>query len=197
MPSARLPAATLREFEKAAKTDWEGGVSINELLDRVNRVAMNFLPEEDRRRSSVGRVRRIFTERSLRHYQTLHAIDVPEKHGRMAVYGFRHFVQALLIRRLLWDGVGADQIVVLMVGRGTEETRTMFLQGVEFVARPGAAERAAESARATTSVRAETWKRIEVVPGVELHIRGGLPKRSEKEVRELLSRLERALRGNL
>ncbi len=197
MPFARLPAATLREFEKAAKCDWERGVSINELLDRVNRVAMSFLPEEDRWSSRVGRVKRIFTERSLRHYQTLHAIDVPEKHGRMAVYGFRQFVQALLIRRLLWDGVGADQIVTLMVGRGTEETRAMFLQGVEFVARPGAGTSVAESARATTSVTAETWKRIEVVPGVELHIHGGLPKPKPAELRHWLERIENALRRNL
>ena len=41
---------------------------------------------------------------------------------------------------------------------------------------------------------AETWKRIVVAPGVELHLRGDLPKLRPGEVEELLSKLELVLR---
>ena len=58
--------------------------------------------EEDKRDS---RVKRTFTDRSFRHYTTLGCIDPPEKDGRRSVYGFRHLVQALVVRRLLWDRV--------------------------------------------------------------------------------------------
>ena len=131
-PSTGLPAKALREFDKAAKSDWQDGVPLGELLKRVNRVAVRFLLEEDGRHS---RVKRLFTERSLRHYQTLGCIDPPEKEGRRATYHYRHLVQALLVRRLLWERVPSDQIAVLMAGRGTEEIGRMFLGGIEMVAR--------------------------------------------------------------
>lgn len=44
---------------------------------------------------------------------------------------------------------------------------------------------------------AETWKRIVVVPGVELHLRGDLPKPRPREMGELLVKLETALRKGL
>ncbi len=44
---------------------------------------------------------------------------------------------------------------------------------------------------------AETWKRIVVVPGVELHLRGDLPKPRPREMEELLVKLETALRKGL
>ena len=116
-----------------AKSGWgETGVPLPELLKRINRVAEHLAPEEAERNS---RVKRVFTERSFRHYQTLGCIDPPEKEGRRSVYGFRHFVQALLVRKLLWERVPSDQIAVVMSGRGTEETERMFLGGIEMVAR--------------------------------------------------------------
>ena len=42
---------------------------------------------------------------------------------------------------------------------------------------------------------AETWKRVVVVPGVELHLRGDLPKPKPGEVEALLVKLETALRN--
>ena len=44
---------------------------------------------------------------------------------------------------------------------------------------------------------AEHWKRVVVVPGVELHLRGDLPKPKPKEVAELLVKLETALRKGI
>ena len=43
----------------------------------------------------------------------------------------------------------------------------------------------------------ETWKRVWVTPGVELHLRDDLPKLKLAEVKKLLVLLETALRKNL
>jgi DNA-binding transcriptional MerR regulator len=190
-PSLSLPAKALREFEKAAKSDWQGGTPLIELLRRVNRVAVRFLPEEDGQHS---RVKRQFTERSFRHYQTLGCIDPPEKEGHRASYHYRHLVQALLVRKLLWERVPSEQIAALMAGRSTDETERMFLGGVEMVAR---AEGSSGGAGSAAPGPAEMWRRVGVSPGVELHIRSDLPKPKPAELKKLVGRLETALRRNL
>ena len=184
--SSRLPDAALHEFEKIADYDWQDGVPLSELLDRVNRVAIEFLPEEDERDS---RVKRLYTDRSFRHYQTLGCIDPPEKEGRQASYQFRHFVQALLVRKLLWERVPSEQIAVVMAGRGTEETERMFLGGIEMVARAGGGE-----SGSAASGTVETWRRVQVLPGVELHLHDDLKTLRATDLKNLLAALEKALR---
>jgi hypothetical protein len=51
------------------------------------------------------------------------------------MYGYRHFVQALLVRKLLWEHLPAERIAGLMAGRSTEEAKRMLFGGVEMVAR--------------------------------------------------------------
>ena len=187
-PSTRLPAKALRQFGKAAASDWQDGIPLAELLRRVNRVAMQFLPEEDGRGS---RVKRLFTERSFRHYQTLGCIDPPEKLGHRASYQYRHLVQALLVRKLLWERVPAEQIAMLMGGRSTDETERMFIGGIEMVARSEG-----RSGGASRSP-AEKWRRVQVSPGVELHLLEDLAKPKPGELKDLLGRFETALRQSL
>ena len=187
-PSTSLPEGALREYRKIAKSDWRDGVPLTDLIDRVNRVAVRFLPEEDGRDS---RVKRTFTERSFRHYTTLGCIDPAEKDGRRSVYRYCHFVQALLVRKLLWERVPSDQIAVVMSGRGTEETERMFLGGIEMVARAGE-DQGAQGAPDPGTV--EIWRRVRVIPGVELHIRDGLPKPQPAELKQMMDRVKSALR---
>ena len=196
-PSNDLPETAIREFEKARHLDWACGVALHELLNRINRVAESFLPEPAERGPSSGRVKMVFTKRSFRHYQTLGCIDVPEKQGHWAVYGHRHFVQALLVRRLLWERVSAERIVGLMAHRSTEETQDMFLHGVEFVARTGNS--APGGSQAPDGLNAalrptEKWNRWQIAPGVELHLHSELPKFHPTELQRLLKLLEQALR---
>jgi hypothetical protein len=186
--ASQLPERALREFEKIAQSDWKVGIPLTELLTRVNRVAEHLAPEDDGRNS---RVKRAFTERSFRHYATLGCIDLPEKKGRRSFYGFRHFVEALLVRKLLWQRVPSEQIASTMSGRGTEELKRMFLGGIEVVARGGEDRNAQES---PASGMVEMWKRVKLRPGVELHFRNDLPRLSETELVELVARLETALR---
>ena len=195
-PSNDLPETAIREFEKARHLDWTGGVALHELLNRINHVAESFLPEPAERGPSSGRVKRVFTERSFRHYQTLGCIDVPEKQGHWAVYGHRHFVQALLVRRLLWERVPSERIVGVMAQRSIEETEGMFLHGVEFVART--VERKTGPAPNSVSITSrpmENWNRFQISPGVELHLSSKLTRFQPTELQRLMELLERALRA--
>ena len=64
---------------------------------------------------------------------------------------------------------------MLMAGRSTEETRQMLFGGVEIVVREGTGEGegvvpSSASARSSDPALAETWKRVPVAPGIELHL---------------------------
>ena len=198
--SQRIAAALVREVAKVEKAMAKAGgagraageqeIPLTELLNRVNRLALQYLPEQD---VPDSRVSQVFTPRSFRHYQTLGGIDPPERDGKQAVYGFRHFVQALLVRKLLSERVPAERITALMVGRSSEETKRMLFEGVEMVARDGAGEGNQECGPDAVAI----WKCVRVSPGVELHMSCDLPKPKPAALKKLLADLEAALRRNL
>jgi hypothetical protein len=163
-------------------------MTLTELLKRTNRLAVLFLPDDI---GSDSRVSPVFQPRSFRRYQTLGCIDVPERVGKRAMYSFRHFVQALLVRKLLWEHLPAERIANLMAGRSTEETKRILFEGVEMVARQGG------GADVENPGEVEAWKRVVVASGIELHLRGDLPKPKPAGVKKLLVLLEAALRRNL
>lgn len=70
------------------------------LMAWMNDAVERFFPEANE--GIDKRVSNTFTVRTPRHYQTLECLDAPEKDGRRAIYGFRHYLQALLIRKLLY-----------------------------------------------------------------------------------------------
>jgi len=180
----RIPESAVREFEEVEAMDWSEGLALSELLRWVNQVAARFRPSdigEDSRASGE------FSPRSFRHYQTLGCIDPPERAGKEVRYRFRHYVQALLLRKLLWERVPSERIVTLIAGRSTAETKQLLFEGIEIVARQGGAD----------AEKVESWKRIRVTPGVELHVRHDLPKPRPAELKKLLAHLETALRKNL
>lgn len=166
-PNKPAPKA-LREFAKVRQRNWSGIVRLRELLERANQVAVAMNGGDTGGTSPVSRVKPTFTERSFRHYQTLGCIDAPEKFGRIASYGYRHFVQALLIRRLLAERVPSEQILKL-AGRDTPELERMLVDGVEVTARPAGEDTATEPS-CSDSERMDLWKRVLLAPGLELHI---------------------------
>jgi DNA-binding transcriptional MerR regulator len=185
----QIPGSALREFKEVERMDWSAGVSLTDLLQWVNAVAERFRPYEININSRAGTE---FTVRTFRHYQTLGCIDTPERAGKQVVYRFRHYVQALLLRKLLWERMPSEKIAALMAGRGTEELKRLLFDGIEVVARPPAGETGA----ATDPEHAESWKRIVVAPGLELHLRADWPKPKPAELTQWLALLETALRKN-
>ena len=185
----QIPASAVREFAEVERMDWSAGISLESLLGWINAVAERFRPYEI---SSDSRVGMEFTPRTFRHYQTLGCIDAPERAGKQVVYRFRHYVQGLLLRKLLWERMPSEKIAALMAGRGTGELKRLLFEGIEVVACPPAG--------ATGSLKdpglAEPWKRVVVAPGVALHLRADLPKPKPAELTEWLALLETALRRN-
>lgn len=177
-----------------SRADWEGGVPLVELLARINLVAVLLVGGSDDEQATTGRVKRIFTERSFRHYQTLGCIETPDKTGRLAHYGFPHFLQALLVRKLLWERVSAEQISRMLIGRDTEELERMLLGGVELVARAGGGGDEVVPPGPDTSL-VELWNRVRVAPGLELHMSTERPYYKPEEFRRLIEKLKKLLRG--
>lgn len=188
-PVIRIPDSAIREFKEVERMDWSEGISLPSLLEWINVVTARFRPDEI---GTDSRASEEFSPRTFRHYQTLGCIDAPERVGKQAMYGFRHYVQALLLRKLIWERVPSDKITALMAGRSTAETQQLLFKGIEIVAR-----REKSGGDSTASAAGEVWKRIGVTPGVELHLRGDLPKPKSAELKQLIALLETALRKNL
>ena len=180
----------LQEFERVAAKGWDEGVSLDELLARVNRVAVKLLPATEER---DARISPTLVQRTFRHYVTLGCIDPGQRVGRRAVYGYRQFVQALLVRRLLADGVSAERIASLVAGKSLEETKRMLLGGVEFVARSEGTKALDPIAATVAFDTEERWSRTLLAPGVELHLRDDLPRFKPATLRQVLEKLKVAL----
>ena len=176
----KLPTSALTELEMVEHLDWEEGVSLSGLIDWINQVVALYRPDQTDSRSSPN-----FTPRSFRHYQTLGCIDSPTRVGKEARYSFRHYLQALLVRKLLWERVPSEQIAILLRAKTNEDYKRLLLQGVEIV-------RCEEVA---TSGRSETWTRSSILPGIELHLREDEIPRNPTEIQEALELIERVLRN--
>lgn len=190
----RLPSSVIRELEKVEALDFSE--NLPGLLKWVNAVVSAYVPEVDE--AGSGRVSPAFTPRSFRHYQTLGCIDPPQKLGKEARYGFRHYLQALLIRKLLWERVPAERIRALLDSRTNADYKAMLFCGVELVAKA-----AAHTSTATAGIPGETlptpaaWMRVAIAPGVELHLREHTKRPKPAELKQWISLLETALRKNL
>ena len=199
-PTSNLPSSALSEFTKWSNADWEGGVPLSELLERINCVAECLPGGSDGPESGTSRVSRTFTERTFRHYQTNRCLDVPEKRGRNASYGYRHFLQALLVRRLLADSVPARRMPEMVSGSSAELKR-LILGGVEMVMRPGGGgeaearpNRYQETLRACADNSVSGWLRVALGEGIEVHLSDKRPKLTAAQRRQMLKRIEELLR---
>jgi len=182
----QVPEEAIKELGEVEQWDWEGGISLDDLTEWLNQVAARFRPEAISPNSRAGAG---FTSRSFRHYQTLGCIDVPEKKGKQAVYFFRHFLQGLLVRKLLWERIPSERIASLMRGRSNAEYRRMLLEGVELIAAGGGT----ESGSAAGVGEPQIWKRITLSPGIEVHVGENLPRLSKREREELVERFRAVL----
>ena len=189
--------AGLREFEKVSSKGWDEGVPLDELLSRVNQVAAKLLPVGD---TSDSRISQTLVPRTFRHYQTLGCVDAPEKRGRNASYGHRHFLQALLVRRLLADGVPARRMPELVSG-SSDELKRLILGGVEMVMRTGGGVEAEtrpnlyqQTLRACAENSVSGWLRVALGEGIELHLSDKRPKMTPEQRRQMLKRLEELVR---
>ena len=184
----RIPPTALKELQQLEDEDWS--VSAQDLVDWVNHTAERFLPQNAEDKSQ--RVSDSLSLRSMRHYQTLGCIDSPGREGREARYGFRHYLQALLVRKMLWQRVPSEKMAQMLPSRTISEYKNLLLQGIELVVKPTIS----ESSPAFGS-GSETWKRLRVSEGVELHLHEEAGRLGAKSIPLLLEKIEAALRGEI
>lgn len=147
------------------------------------------------------KLREEVTPRLVRHYATLGSLDEPRKEGREARYTPRHLLQMLVVRRLLAEGFSSGALSDSTRRRTDEELLAMLRGGavlepsrgnpaLDFLdelrgfgpsalaysyaptpspTAPAPGKKGSE-AQAPPPV-AERWRRAEIAPGLELHVR--------------------------
>lgn len=181
----QIPPSALKELQQLEDDDWS--VSAENLVDWVNHTAKKYLPSKSPHKS--GRVSENLSLRAMRYYQTLGCIDAPVREGRDVRYGFRHYLQALLVRKMLWQGVPAAKMASLMPSRTIAEYKKLLLEGIQLVVTPSSTRSALLAGQ-----QSETWRRLLVCDGVELHLNKNSPRLDGKSIPELLEKIEAALR---
>jgi DNA-binding transcriptional MerR regulator len=179
----RIPASAVQELERIENSGHH--FRMDDLVRMVNDVVRRFVPAAHA--GGDQRVSGVFTVRTLRHYQTLGCLAAPEKQGREARYQFHHYLQALVIRKLLHEGLSAERIHPLMQQRGTDELKQLLFSGIEVMAQTKTTAKELPAAP-------EPWHRLMVAPGVELHLRSMPPKLTPKFRQQLLAQIEAGLR---
>ncbi|MGJ8698212.1 MAG: MerR family transcriptional regulator [Verrucomicrobiaceae bacterium] len=159
-------------------------------VERVNEIAQRYLPPGN---PADGRVASEFNERNVRNYQSKGLIDTPEKEGKEARYRYRHILQAVLIRVMLADGFRVPTIREMLEGKTTGEFEKLLDLG-PMVARKMARDLNPEKCNGSMEGRS-VWTRLEVAPGVEIHLaRSVKPPSCKEEGMEIREKISLALR---
>ena len=181
-----------------------------QLSDEAARLLSHFVPRQER-----GSVTEVPDERMVRYYSSGGLISPPEsRQGVSAVYGYLHLLQLLVIKRLQAEHLPIRKIRELVDGR-TEEgleqllgveaggptsvpTRNSAIEYLESLLPnrpvksplPQAASFAVaeETARYAAGVSSSEWTRVEIEPGLELHIRGDYCLTRDAKERQRLGR---------
>jgi len=165
--------------------------------------AARILAESGAARQGRGTVTELPDERTVRYYLAEGLVpQAEEKQGTASVFGFRHLLQLLVVKKLQAEGLPIRAIRELVTGK--TERQLERLLGVEQGQSPGssakgealgylesllrkgpstplpgspppAARQAPPSALlgSPSAAPRETWARVELEPGLELHVSDG------------------------
>ncbi|HJQ24716.1 MAG TPA: MerR family transcriptional regulator [Blastocatellia bacterium] len=179
-----------------------------QLADEAARLVLRFVPRQERQSVSP-----VPDERTVRYYTTEGLLSPPEgKQGLNAVYGYQHLLQLLVIKRLQAEHLPIRKIKELVEGKSARELeqlldldeppassagariapRNAATEYLESLLTQSAARRiAAPPATAEAFVPAASpsaWSRVEVEPGLELHIREDYRLSTDSKERQRLAR---------
>ncbi|MGB3691515.1 MAG: MerR family transcriptional regulator [Spirulinaceae cyanobacterium] len=159
--------------------------SLSEFVEVLNNLLPQFLPVQ----RSHTKVRETITPRLVRHYTSQGMVDDPQKEGRYAIYTYRHLLQMLVVRRLLAEGYGASAIQNLPKTKDNSDLEALLQGGIQLTVTaanpalgflqeikqrqplsktPKVATKKSPSGFGTTDLK---WTRLEIVPGLEIHLR--------------------------
>ena len=95
------------------------------------------------------------------------------------------------MRRFLHERLPTEQITLLLVDRNIVELERMFLRGVEMI--PQFAGNDPVKIKKTSELT-ETWKRVRLATGIELHIQTNIVQLQPTEMRKIMVQMEKELR---
>lgn len=163
--------------------------SLEDFVQAVNDWLPQFLPLAEK-----SRIQDEVNPRLVRYYTTQGLLDKPLRAGREARYTYRHLLQLLVVRRLLMEGYSSPAIEKLVISKANSDLEALLQGGVQLsveAANPALAflqqvqQRSAvppapmalsasppvpEAALASEPSPAR-WTRLEILPGLELHLR--------------------------
>jgi DNA-binding transcriptional MerR regulator len=186
---------------------------VTELADAAARLVSRFVPAQGR-----GSVTEVPDERTVRYYLSEGLLSpATERQGTASVFGYLHLLQLLTIKRLQAEGLPIRKIRELMEGMGERGLERML--GVEGQARErgakssnaalsyleslltGVSRRSAEAAPSpppsallarppdALPAASGSWRRVEIEPGLELHVREDYSLPQDSRVRQRLARV--------
>jgi DNA-binding transcriptional MerR regulator len=187
MPTEDLKALRLKRYAGSAELAAAAAQLVDELVPAQKRGSVTDLPDE----------------RTVRYYLAEGLIStVSEKQGTASLYGYRHLLQLLAIKRLQADYLPIRKIRELIENKTEAELEELLGLGVQpgrnpaleylkpLLERPLASALAAEVSlfrrESSPEPPSAVWSRFEVEPGLELHIRDDYqPPTEAKERRRL------------
>jgi DNA-binding transcriptional MerR regulator len=162
-----------------------------------------------------GTVTSVPDERTIRYYMAEGLVQTPEeKQGTASVFGYLNLLQLLTVKKLQAEHLPIRKIRELVAGKSEQELETLLGIGSTAAkkSRDTEAKRYLESllapasapAPATQSMkqatapaqtdRSQSWQRVEIEPGLELHIRSDYSPPTSARTKSLLEKALHRLR---
>lgn len=118
---------------------------------------------EDYAGQSNGSVRKIPNRRTIRYYTTIGLIDPPQQmRGRTALYGLRHLLQLVAIKRLQAKGYTLEQVQQHLLGQSDANLKKIARLPAEFTTKKGTTTGAESSSRSESF-----WREAPLDAGIE------------------------------
>lgn len=181
----------------------------SELADAAAQLVLQVVPAQNR-----GNVSDLPDERTVRYYLAQSLLSEPlGRKGSASIFGYHHLLELLVIKQLQSQNMRIKQIREQLTGKSTAElealleisgstaplaefeppdtSATAFLESLlaEKSVDPGATQRQTGTLLASASQPAQSaWTRIELEPGLELHIQTGWQFPAEATARHRLAR---------
>ena len=162
-----------------------------------------------------GTVTSVPDERTIRYYMAEGLVQTPEeKQGTASVFGYLNLLQLLTVKKLQAEHLPIRKIRELVAGKSEQELETLLGLGstAEKKSRESEAKRYLESLLAPAPARAQpleqmaappppqrteqshSWQRIEIEPGLELHVRSDYSPPTSARTKSLLEKALHRLR---
>ena len=159
-----------------------------------------------------GTVTSVPDERTIRYYMAEGLVQTPEeKQGTASVFGYLNLLQLLTVKKLQAEHLPIRKIRELVAGKSEQELETLLGIGSTAAkkSRETDAKRYLESLLAPTSAptlkeaaappppqidQSQSWQRVEIEPGLELHIRSDYSPPTSARARSLLEKAIHRLR---